>query len=132
MENEHKKIEQNSEIILSFEDKKEQKREEINRACEKAIVSNFVSLALGSQYYYKNKRDNASNLSDMAQSGISYEIVCSSNNINYELITHTPGQIQMVLDDMVLHKSTFLNKAYYLKQEILNASTEAQLDAISW
>lgn len=119
---------------------KQDKSQSILQACQVAIVSGFVSYALGDPYHYPSKTLDQQNLAASVLASYDPENAfdwttpfwCSDAAGEWAFRPHTAAQIREVGRDA---KSTII--AYQLRNESLQAEISAaisaeQLDAIIW
>lgn len=117
---------------LKAEAPKNVKREEINMACEAAIVGGFQSSALGSPHTYDSSRDDQLNLVGAANASIDMPYTCTDANGVKTEVLHTAAQLKQVYLDGIAFKAAQLSKARTLKAQIDAAKTQAALDKIVW
>ncbi len=111
---------------------RENKTNEINKDCKKAIISGFKSSAKEIEYKYESDEVDQLNLIGAATTGVRQNIKCSSDNgATWQWIDHLSSEIKQVLKDGAISKATYLKKAALLKEQISTASLE-QLDQIKW
>lgn len=83
----------------SVTDAAAQRVADLSRACESAIISGFVSAALGSNHAYQSDRDDQLNLIGAAQSGADMSFKCADGAGVWAYRLHTSPQLQQVLAD---------------------------------
>lgn len=126
-----------SEIL---KDSKNKKTDEINQACEKAMVSGFKSKSLGEWHFYYSTIAEQSTLNSLINLGVSNNFKAQKINIVDEKEVkeeriqhlHTLGQLKEVLKDGAIHIATQVTKKDLLEEQIKAASTVEEIEAISW
>lgn len=116
--------------ILSLQ--KPSKIEEINMACESAIVGGFQSSAIGTAHTYDSGRDDQLNIVGAANAGIDMPYTCTDSNGVKAEVLHTAAQLKQVYLDGINFKHAQLTKARTLKAQVDAAKTQAALDKIVW
>lgn len=123
------------EPYATLEQVKQAKEEEINYACEAAIIGGFESSALGEPYTYDSDIEDQINLIGAviaAGSGLSIEYKCYDNQGVKSWVEHTPIQMQQVYMDGLVYKVTQLKKATILKDMIKAAQNINDVLGINW
>jgi len=106
--------------------------EQLNAACQAAIVGGFVSAALGVPHTYDSNIEDQLNLIGAKGAGIDMPYKCADTaGLKTERL-HTAVQIQQVFFDGVRWKQTNLYKCSALKAAVQAATTSAQVDAVVW
>jgi len=102
----------------------------ITAAAEAAIVSGFTSNALGTAHTYQSDRDDQLNLVGMVVGGTDDYFKCTDENgvSGYKL--HTIEQFKQVLTDGKIVKLAILQHAGVLKEQVVEAETVEQVNAI--
>lgn len=112
---------------------KEYQKEELNKACEKAITSGFPSFALGTIHIYESEKEDQLNLTGLKDRGTTKPLKCSSDNKKtWEWKEHTPEQIKEVFDDGVDFKLNQLVKVSQLKNKVETATTIVKVLENKW
>lgn len=126
--------------ILDIDSLRNSKSIEIEQACKLAIVSGFISWAMGAPYHYPSKVTDQQNLAASVLASYDPEndafwntpFWCSDSAGDWDFRSHTAAQIREVGRDA---KSAIL--AYQYKNESLQnaisaAETAEQIAAITW
>lgn len=123
--------------VVTLEQAKQYKIDEINQACEQVIISGFPSSALGDAHYYDSGIEDQLNLIGAALAagaGQSVEFRCYHGSIEgeKEWHVHTPSQMLQVYQDGLVYKITQLKKATTLKNIVKAATTLEEVGAVEW
>ena len=120
----------------SLEQLKSIKIDSINQECESSITGGFASSALGAPHIYDSSIEDQLNLigSLLASQALpSVPFRCRlESEAEKSWQDHTPSQMQQVYFDGVTFKTTQLMIASGLKAQILAATSELELQAITW
>lgn len=111
------------------------KIEEINKACETAILQGFESDALGSPHRYSSTLEDQLNLTGAIQRGSAIPFPCWNVEGSKAFRNHSIEQLQQVGDDFTDFKMQLLQRAHQLKSELYNLLAAGDLDgieAIAW
>jgi len=115
---------------------KKQHKARINADCKRTIEGGFTSDALGAQHYYRLDLEDQANLAGSIEAarttGASVPFKCTDEQGAKAYRLHTPAQIIQVGLDAYSHKLTTLQAADILNQSIDTATSEADLNAITW
>lgn len=107
-----------------------QKRDEINLACESAIKGGFWSAALGAPHQYSSQLDDQLNLTGMILHGFDSLYACRNEQGVKAFRPHIFAQLRQVGDDFTVFKLQLLQKANELKQRLDQALADGDLTAI--
>lgn len=115
------------------------KSSEISTACEQFIVAGFTSNALGTVHTYPSNRDDQLNLSGTVQRSMmlgvlptdTFAFLCKNASV-WAYAMHTPAQIQQVGKDAYAHILNARVKNATLQAQIASATTQLQLDSVTW
>ncbi len=121
--------------LIDIKKLKEEKINEINFECEKAITSNFKSQALKEEHFYQSCKEDQINLMGLVTENKDNLLKCAviqGENFIWKWKPHTASQLKKVFGDGVLHKKEQLLKAATLKAKILHLENADELKAISW
>ena len=124
----------------ALENAKSEKTNEINLLCKNEIISGFTSSALGNKHYYQSDELDqlnligvvAGNTDDMFKCGVEDADFANNSIINWSYKMHTVLQLQRVLADGKAVKSTLLQRANTLKEQVASATTVEDVKAIVW
>lgn len=116
---------------------KERQIKMLSEEAQREIVSGFASAALGTTYYYDSTIEDQLNLVGAAQeanlTGQSLYYGCRATpGGRKQYLLHTPAQLQQVLSDGKDYKLNILLKLQNKRDLIYNATTEADVLAITW
>ncbi|MBX8542454.1 hypothetical protein K5D41_22505 [Pseudomonas cichorii] len=109
--------------------------QEIDRACEAAIIAGFGSAALGSYFLYSSSIDDQINLTGAILSESDSEYPCRDEQGVKEFRFHTIAQLRQVGRDFTNYKLQLLQRANAYKQllnQALAISDFDALQAVSW
>ena len=118
-----------------LEEIRNEKIEEINKACEIEIISGFTSTALGDEYLYQSDRDDQLNLMGLVANQKDNYLKCGiyeNKKFNWDYKIHTIDQLKNVLADGAEYKLKILTKANILKNNINNSIPLEEIDRIIW
>ena len=113
----------------------------LGRACAKAIVSGFSSLALGTAHNYGSTTKDQGNLQSAAiaasstagtAAGWETPIWCADASGKWALVQHTALQAIQVHNDMLTMISAARVRLAALKASVAGESTVAAVQAITW
>lgn len=113
---------------------------EILQACQIAIVSGFVSYALGDEYHYPSKTSDQQNLAASVLASYDPEneptwstpFWCADGSGQWEFRPHTASQIREVGRDAKASILGFQFNNEQLQAQISAASTAEEIEAITW
>jgi hypothetical protein len=129
-----------SDINKQFQSLQLRKKNEVNQGCKSAIVSGFVSYALGEPHHYPSKTLDQQNLAASVLDSYDPENApdwttpfwCSDAAGEWAFRRHTASQIREVGRDA---KSSILGYQFHneqLQAQIAAATTAEELDSITW
>ncbi|OPH61708.1 hypothetical protein BC351_00250 [Paenibacillus ferrarius] len=114
-------------------DLKQRKINELNSACNAAILAGFRSDALGSSNSYEFGTDDQINLGGMLNAitaGLVTEpIIWKASGSPHP---HTFNQFKQVFGDGLTHKNNNIAKYWTLKEQVTVAETNEDVNAIQW
>jgi len=120
----------------TLDDFKKSKTDKINLACAKEITSNFNSDALGDTHIYQSEQTDQLNLIGVVTAGQDDYFKCgvtdANGNVTWNYEKHTIAQLQQVLKDGKAVAQTLLQKANTLKQQVAEATTVEDVEAVVW
>ena len=127
-------------LVAKLKEVKEKKIDDINKTCDKAIVSGFTSEALGSKHFYYSTLEEQSTLNSFINLGVDNQfkaqkitlvdqVETKENRIAY---SHTIQQLRSILADGFTHIASQVAKKDILETQINNATTIDEVEAISW
>ncbi len=127
-------------LVAKLKEVKEKKIDDINKTCDKAIVSGFTSEALGSKHFYYSTLEEQSTLNSLINLGVDNQFKAQKitlvdqvetieNRIAY---SHTIQQLRSILADGFTHTASQVAKKDILETQINNATTIDEVEAISW
>lgn len=127
-------------LVAKLKEVKEKKIDDINKSCDKAIVSGFTSEALGSKHFYYSTLEEQSTLNSLINLGVDNQfkaqkitlvdqVETKENRIAY---SHTIQQLRSILADGFTHIASQVAKKDILETQINNATTIDEVEAISW
>lgn len=127
-------------LVAKLKEVKEKKIDDINKTCDKAIVSGFTSEALGSKHFYYSTLEEQSTLNSLINLGVDNQfkaqkitlvdqVETKENRIAY---SHTIQQLRSILADGFTHIASQVAKKDILETQINNATTIDEVEAISW
>lgn len=106
---------------------------EINEICEKTIISNFTSLALGTNHSYQSDRDDQTNLMGLVIDNKDDLLKCTNlADTTTEWVIHTAAELRKVFEDGKRHKKDNLIKAQSLKNFVTMATTVEAIEQVIW
>lgn len=112
---------------------KQAKISEINSKAKQEIISGFISDALGTQHLYQSKEVDQLNLIGLVSAGQDDYFKCSADGgSTWKYKLHTIDQLKQVLADGKKKKLEILMKASQLKEQVKNATTKEEVEAIIW
>lgn len=122
---------------------KRQQMGAMSNACQKDIITGYVSTTLGQPHWYDGSITDQLNLigaltasapSTGAPNGTSMYLACrdSTPDTPKEYLPHTPAQIRQVLNDGVAARSTILQKFNQKCMEIDNCLRVSDVLAVTW
>jgi len=115
---------------------KKSKTNEINTACAKEITNSFNSDALGDTHIYQSEQTDQLNLIGVVTAGQDDYFKCgvtdANGNVTWNYEKHTIAQLQQVLKDGKAVAQTLLQKANTLKQQVAEATTVEDVEAVVW
>jgi hypothetical protein len=112
----------------------------LNAACQSAITAGFVSTALGASYTYPSAITDQQNLSANVVSSLlpslpsgwtSMQMCCDASGI-WGYVKHTAAQIQQVGADVKAAIMALLVRNTALQIQVSEATTVAQVQAVTW
>jgi hypothetical protein len=103
---------------------------EINSACEATIIGGFWSSALGAAHQYSSQLDDQLNLTGSVLRGADMPYACRDQQGLKAFRVHTVAQLRQVGDDFTLFKLQLLQYANELKQQLDQALTAGDVDAL--
>lgn len=116
---------------LSLDEAKNLKKQEMNSACEKAIVGGFTS---SNNHVYRTNRDDQTNMIGQYNA-----LVADSSIANVQWKTEDVGYVTITRDEWLTvyqeaftHKQTQLFKYNQLKGKIYACTTTDEVTAIVW
>lgn len=86
--------------------------------CEAAIVSGFISNALGAPHRYQSDRDDQVNLVGAATAGVDMPFKCSDEDGVWAYRLHSSAQLQQVLADGARVKLGYLQRFATLRAQV--------------
>lgn len=119
---------------------KKEKENEINTACNNAIVSGFYSSVLGIKHFYYSTIAEQSTLNSLVALGVDngfkaqkVVVVDDDETLEKRIVhNHTHEQLKGVLADGAIHIGTQVAKKDELEIAIENATTVDEVNAIQW
>lgn len=126
--------------ILDLNNLKNSKSKYVDQACKTAIVSGFVSYALGKPYHYPSKVTDQQNLAVSVLASYDPDNApdwttpfwCSDAAGEWAFRPHTAAQIREVGRDAKTAIIAYQFKNEGLQADISAATTVEQLDAVNW
>jgi len=127
--------------LPKIEDVKISKTNEINIACDNAIVSGFYSSVLGEKHFYYSTIAEQSTLNSLINLGADLEFKAQKVNVDGDGVEtlgarvkylHTNTQLIGVLADGATHIGTQVEKKDQLEALIEQATTIDEVNAIQW
>lgn len=127
-------------LVAKLKEVKEKKIDDINKSCDKAIVSGFTSEALGSKHFYYSTLEEQSTLNSLINLGVDNQFKAQKITLVDQVeakesrtaYSHTIQQLRTVLADGFTHIATQVTKKDALEIQINNATTIDEVEAISW
>lgn len=126
-----------AQIAERFENAKNAKIAELNKACDEELLS-FKSSALGEEYTYDLATEDQINYMGLAMANTDAFMRCYKVDENGEIIgykqnlPHTATQIQQAYADGAAHKIAQIAKCGTLKEQVEKAQTIAEINAVKW
>ena len=116
---------------------KDNKITEIDNACQSAIISGFISNALGSDHFYYSTLEEQANLTSLIALGVTNDFKAQIVNADGTLgervkHSHTLSELVQVLVHGSTHINDTIDKKDNLKTQINNAQSVTELEAIKW
>ncbi|HLO11212.1 MAG TPA: hypothetical protein VK190_03025 [Pseudoneobacillus sp.] len=114
---------------------KNDKIEELNKACENHIIKGFWSSATGNPHFYRfNKTEDQLNFNQQATMLI---IDPNINTVQWKtedagIIPHTRNQFMKVLNDVAEFKQNTISEYWQLKYRVMTATTANEIANIVW
>lgn len=113
---------------LSFH--KQVKIDELNKKCEEAIAAGFWSQATG--HFYKFDLYDQINFLEAKASLTPEDQYITWKTEDAGQVVHTVEQFFQVCEEAKQHKWNCITKFWTLKEQVLNATTHEEIDAIQW
>ena len=105
----------------------------LSAACRSEIVNGFTSDALGTTHWYDSEEVDQLNLIGSVTSGDDMDYGCRETEGGDKVYKfHTNWQLQKVIQDGRDMKLTKLQSFSTKKAQVLAATTQAEVDAITW
>lgn len=123
----------------AFEEARAKKSVSLDADCKQAIVSGFYSSALGIEHFYPSKETDQANLNASVTSSFYPNLPedwttpfwCSIDN-DWQYVEHTASQIQQVGLDGKTAILGHLSKNQTLQNQLQQAETLEEVEAIQW
>ena|ERR1700712_700357 len=127
------------EVLVSLDQIKANKMEEINAACAAEIVGGFTSDALGATHVYPSQVTDQSNLMAAVLSSLSSPaegwetpVWCMDATSVGAYRMHTAAQVQTVGNDSLIARNAAIAKKSALQSRISQAVTTEQVSSSNW
>lgn len=105
----------------------------VNTDFKNHVEDEFSSDALGSTYWYTSDHESQVNLIGATIAGMDLNYRCSTTKGGTKTFqAHTAAQIATVFGDGLSYKYAAIVKLAGLENDIANATTQAELDAVQW
>lgn len=119
---------------------KEKKISDIDKLCDIAIASGFISEALGSKHFYYSTIEEQSTLNSLINLGVDNHfkaqkiVLLDEKEVKESRVVHfhTIEQLRKVLIDGFTHISSQVAKKDILEEQINNSTSIEQIESISW
>lgn len=113
---------------------KDAKIAELNDACNQEILAGFTSSALGQPHTYGFDYEDQQNLNGQLAILMFDNTITSVNwkTKDAGVLTHTRDQFIQVCKDAEAFKRSRIEKFWNLKAQVQQATTEDQINAITW
>jgi hypothetical protein len=118
--------------LVSIEKLKEQKLQAMERNRNDAIDLSITSNALGSPHTYSAKSENRNFLNNLITLGIDSKFTCTDAADVKARRLHTHAQLLALAHDIEAHISAQFDHYELKLADIAAATTQAELDAITW
>lgn len=112
---------------------KQEKIEWLNLQAHLSIIGGFNSDALGVAYRYDSEPEDQLNLVGATALNSDLPYRCADlDGSNKQYRMHTAQQMKLLLADAVALKSGILQTVAAKRQQVTDATTEAEVDAVVW
>lgn len=109
---------------------KKVKIDDLNTKCEQAIAAGFQSQTTG--HFYKFDVYDQLNFLEAKESLTPQDQSITWKTEDAGPVVHTVDQFLQVCEEAKQHKWNCINKYWTLKQQVLNATTHEEINAIQW
>jgi hypothetical protein len=112
----------------------QEKMNELNQACNGAILAGFSSACLGTSHTYQFSYDDQLNLNGQLTLINADPTITTLQwkTMDAGVLEHSRDQFIALCKDAIAFKQSQIQKYWSLKAQVLAATTEDQIDAITW
>ncbi|WP_413722704.1 hypothetical protein ACL2XG_05265 [Sodalis sp. RH24] len=104
----------------------------LTTACATAIISGYLSSAMGKEYVYGSQLTDQANLVQTAYSASGGDLWCKNGDDAWEFITHTQEQAQAVLAGFVTFRNKQQQQLVTLTALVKSANSPDDVKNIVW
>jgi hypothetical protein len=124
----YKELDISKENIYTVRDAK---IEQLKYLCSQSIYAGFTSVSLGYKFGFNERdQDNFSQQTLLVLAGSTSPIQWKTKNNG--VVTLTKEQFMTLIEECKTHKLTFQEKYWTLEDQVLNAQTVYEVDAVKW
>lgn len=132
--NADERYQQLDKFTISLDELKQFKLEQLKYFCSEAIYEGFTS-SINDYEFGFNELDQANFTQQtllIVAAGGNYTAPISWKTKNFGVVELTVSDFNIIINEAAAHKLAQQNKYWELEQEVLNAATPEELDAIEW